>query len=413
MTSAERHEARYQRRKAKRATKAAAVAKEYANPEEIFSTHAIVEGYKKSRKASTWKASTQIFGSNLFINASRESRNLMRNKWKPKGFYEFDIIERGKPRHIQSVCMSEKCVQSSISNGCLVPILSRSLIYDNGASLTGKGTDFALKRFIEHLQWHYARYGREGGIYFFDFSGYFSHIKHWPLKQRVHAKIQNDRIIRVYDLLIDAFRKEGVSPLEAEGIGLGSQVSQISAVFYPNCIDHWVKDSMGIHCYARYMDDGYIILPDIEKLKAVAARFEQLCLENGITPNKKKCRIIKLTRNFRFLKVRFFLKDTGEVVRRIHREAITKQHRRLRKLRKLYDEGRKPFEQINLEFHAWLCSQIRGQSFHITKNMISYFDSLFGDCGGYTMPSKRPSRKQKKRYKLIRTAMIQSRKEAA
>ena len=413
MTSCERREARYQRRRARRQAKADSVVGKYANPNEIFSAHAIVEGYKKSRKASGWKASTQAFGSNLFTNAFRESRNLKSNTWRPKGFYEFDIVERGKPRHIQSVCMAEKCVQSSISNGCLVPILGRSLIYDNGASLKNKGTDFALNRFVRHLRWHFARYGKEGGIYFFDFSGYFSHIPHLPLKERVHAKIQNPSIIRVYDLLIDAFRPKGVLPSEAEGLGLGSQVSQISAVFYPNAIDHWVKDTMGIHCYARYMDDGYIIMHDIEKLKSIAARFERMCLEYGIAPNRKKCRIIKLTGAFRFLKVRFFITDKGKIVRRTHREAVTKEHRRLRKLRTLLDDGRKPFEQINMEFHAWLCSQIRCQSYHITLNMISYFDRLFEDYGGYSFPSKHPKRYQKRRYKLIRTAMGFSRRRNA
>lgn len=409
MTSADRREGRYQRRKAKRIAKAAEIARQYADPNEVFSTHAIVDGYKKSRKAAGWKASTQIFGANLFVNASRESTNLMNETWKPKGFFEFDIVERGKQRHIQSVCVAEKCVQSAISNYCLVPILSRSLIYDNGASLKDKGTDFALNRLTKHLRWHYLHYGKEGGIYFFDFSGYFSHIKQYPLKERVHAKIQNPQIIRVYDLLVDAFRQEGVSPVEAEGLGLGSQVSQISAVFYPNTIDHWAKDTIGIHCYARYMDDGYIIMHDIEKLKAVAERFEELCVENGIVPNKKKCHIVRLTKPFTFLKVRFFITDSGEIVRRINKTASTKERRRLRKLRKLLDDGRKPFEEINLEFHAWLCSLIRGQSFHIVQNTITYFDLLFEDYGGYKMPDKRPKKKQKKRYRMIQAAMIASR----
>lgn len=409
MTSEERREGRYQRRKAKRKKVEQDVARQYADPDKIFSTSAIVKGFKKSRRASGWKASTQAFGSNLFINASRESRNLYNGSWKPKGFYEFDIIERGKPRHIQSVCMAEKCVQSALSNECLVPILGRSLIYDNGASLKDKGTDFALNRFIEHLRWHYRRYGREGGIYFFDFKGYFSHIKHYPLKQRVRDKIKNEAIIRVYNLLIDAFRENGISKYDAEGLGLGSQVSQISAVFYPNSVDHWVKDTLGIHCYARYMDDGYIILPDIDRLKAVAKRFEALCFANGILPNRKKCRIIKLTKQFAFLKVRFFLTETGKVVRRLSRDAITKARRRLRKLRSLLIEGRITFQRINQEFHAWLCSLVRGKSYYITQNMIRYFDCLFSSFGRYSMPVKRPKRRQKKRYRLIRSAMTASR----
>jgi len=52
-----------------------------------------------------------------------------------------------------------------------------------------------------------------------------------------------------------------------KGLGLGSQVSQISAVFYPNSVDHFIKDKLGIKTYGRYMDDGYIIHNNIKELK--------------------------------------------------------------------------------------------------------------------------------------------------
>ena len=317
------------------------------------------------------------------------------SKRTESGFQEFDIVERGKPRHIQSVKMAEKCVQSSISNNCLIPILEKSLIFDNGASLKGKGTDFAISRFVEQLRWHYNRYGLEGGIYFFDFSAYFSHINHKALKQNVRSKVRNAHIMEIYDMLIDAFRATGINSDIAEGIGLGSQVSQISAVFFPNQIDHWVKDVAGIHGYGRYMDDGYIIHHNLDELRMVAEKFEGLCVQRGIILNLKKCRIIKLSQNFRFLKIRFFITDSGKIVRRVDRTSTTKERKKLKKLRQLMDDNQKSFKEINLEFHSWLCGITRGQSYYIMFNMIEYFNNLFADCGGYEMPSKKPKKTAK------------------
>lgn len=150
--SDKRHEARYQRRKAKRKQKKLDYAKKFSIPEHVFGFQSIADGYKRCRKQSAWKPSTQAYGSNLFINAAQESDALLSGMWKPKGFYEFDIVERGKPRHIKSVKMSEKSVQAALTDKCLIPVMSRSLIYDNSACLPGKGTDFTLRRLDEHLR---------------------------------------------------------------------------------------------------------------------------------------------------------------------------------------------------------------------------------------------------------------------
>ena len=147
MTSKERHEKRFQRRKQKRQQKAIKRAKKYTNIEDIFGFFPMIEAYKRCKQNVTWKASTQMFISNLCENSKYQSNLLLAGKWKSKGFYEFDIIERGKPRHIRSVDFAEKGVQRSLCDNCLIPILQPSLIYDNSATLPGKGTMFSLNRF--------------------------------------------------------------------------------------------------------------------------------------------------------------------------------------------------------------------------------------------------------------------------
>lgn len=358
----------------------------------------MVQAYKRCKENVTWKASTQTFMEDLLVSAKHESKKLLKGTWKSYGFYEFDIIERGKPRHIKSVAFPQKGVQRTLCDNCLIPILQPCLIYDNGATLPGKGTMFSLERFTNHLRYHYHLYGRQGGIFFFDFSEYFKNILNKPLVDRLYYKIKNEEIMKITKALIFAF---GV-----KGLGLGSQVSQISAVFYPNPIDHFIKDKLSIRCYGRYMDDGYIIHHDIQQLKIIAKKFQKECQKLSIIMNKKKCLIKKLTSHFSFLKTRFFITKTGKIVRRFDRKNITKERKRLRKFFKYFKEKRMTYEEVFYNFHSWLCSKTNLYHYHLKLNMIHYFNYLFKDYKDANyMPKKTPHRRQKVLKHLAKIAI--------
>lgn len=173
MNSAERREARYQRRKAARMKKKAAALREYGDFETVFSFERLYESYRASVRGVGWKASTQRYKAASLANVTKTHEELIAGRYRSKGFYEFDIVERGKPRHIRSVHISERVVQRCLCDYCLVPMLSRSFIYDNGASLRGKGYDFAVSRVTNFLAEHYRKHGREGYVLVFDFSKYF------------------------------------------------------------------------------------------------------------------------------------------------------------------------------------------------------------------------------------------------
>lgn len=397
MTSAERHELRYQRRKAEREQKIKERSEQYSDFEDVFGTISLAIGYKNTSRASKERTRTQVWMNSLLVNSRYESVMLYNDSWKSKGFNSFSIFERGKHRDILSVDISEKGIQNSFCNNCVIPILKPHLIFDNGASLKGKGTDFALDRLTKHLRDHYRKHGREGGIFFFDFSSYFANIQAIPLTNEVYKKMLDKRMFKMYKTFIDAFKWNG--------LGLGSQVSQISAVFYPNKLDHMLKDDMSIHGYGRYMDDGYIIYHDIKKLKEIVKMIYTICEENGIIINKKKCQIVKLTRQFTFLKARFFITETGKVVRRLNRQVPRKERSRLKVFKKYVNNGIMTYKEAFLNFHSWLLSLNRGKSYYVKLNAIIYFNRLFKDYG-YYWPIKIKKRKHKLLLHLAKKALL-------
>lgn len=393
MTSVERHEIRYQRRKLKREQKRKEFTKSFINNQNTFGTVSLIKSAKKCKNGTKWKPSVQAYLANVVINSRRSSKSVLNYTWHTKGFHEFDIVERGKPRHIKSVNFEERCIQRSLCDTCITSILSHYLIYDNGATLTEKGTDFALNRFTKHLHDFYKEYGRCGYIFFFDFSQYFANIDIDILKSKVSKYMPDSLHRKMYYQFIDVFKDSG--------LGLGSQVSQISAVFYANELDHLIKDQLGIKYYARYMDDGYIILDDLDKLKQVIHLIEIKCQELNIILNKKKCQIVPLHKQFRFLKIRFFITKTGKVVRRLDRQVSKKERRKLKKFKFYLDTNLLSFNKVYNMFHGWVYSQKRGKNYNMLKNMIIYFNTTFEHNYITTKPKRSKSMKQYHNIKYL------------
>ena len=246
MNSTERREARYQRRKQKRLEKKQQQYAECDDFDKVFTFDNLYQAYKKCCRGVGWKASTQRYSANALLNVNDTLRLLKEGKYKSRGFYEFDIVERGKPRHIQSVHISERVVQRCLCDNALVPMFGRSFIYDNGACMERKGIDFSARRLVCHLQHHYRKHGTDGYALVFDFSKYFDTIRHEPLKQIVDRVFNDPRIAGLVKQFIDDFGDVG--------LGLGSQISQVSALMYPNALDHYVKEVLRVKHYGRYMD---------------------------------------------------------------------------------------------------------------------------------------------------------------
>lgn len=251
MTSEERHEARYRRRKAERQRRRDARSEACGSFEQVFSYEHLYRAGRECCKGVGWKCSTQRYLGNFTANIARTHRELMDGTWKTKGFFAFDLMERGKLRHIRSVHIAERVVQRCLCDNALVPLFSAAFVYDNAASLKGKGIDFAMDRLTCHLQRYYRKHGTDGWALVFDFSDYFNSAPHAPIYAESERRIRDERVQKLACGLMEDFGERG--------FGLGSQVSQIDALMLPNRLDHFIKEQLHIEGYGRYMDDGYLI----------------------------------------------------------------------------------------------------------------------------------------------------------
>jgi hypothetical protein len=373
MTSTERHEARYRRRKAERAEQRQAKLSQFDSFERVTNTDNLYTSFLESKSGVDWKESVQRYEANALRNIIDTRRQLLAGESVQRGFVEFTLRERGKVRHIKSVHISERVVQKCLCNQVLVPILSNGLIYDNGASVKGKGVHFAIKRLITHLSRFYRQNGNshEGYCLSIDFSKFFDSIDHEILFKMLDKDIQDKRILDLTKKFITVFG-------DGKSLGLGSQVSQIAAIYFPNLLDHFVKDCKGEKFYGRYMDDLYIVHRDREHLKQLLAEIETVCTSLKITINKKKTRIVKLAAGIEFLKGKYILLPSGKVLRRPCKDSTKRMRRKLKKFRDLIDSGRMDYGDLRTAYQSWRGNyKKRFNAYHRIRFMDKLYSELF------------------------------------
>lgn len=338
--------------------------------DKIFTFEHLYKSYKNCKKGVNWKASTQKFTANALLNVYKLYIALHNGTFKSYGFYEFDIFERGKRRHIRSVKIEERVVQRCLCDYSLVPTLSRHFIYDNGACLKEKGFDFTFNRLKCHLQKHFRKYGKEGYILLFDFSKFFDNISHEEIKAVLSKEYRDQRIIKLLYHFIDMFGDKG--------IGLGSQISQILALTSANKLDHYIKEQLHIKFYGRYMDDGYLISNSKENLQFCLEKIKEKCEELQINLNVKKTRIVKLSRGFTFLKAKHFINDDGRIVRKISRDSVTRMRQKLTKLKKRMNCGLVEISDIENAYKSWEGHAKRFNSYNTRISMQKKLNEIVG-----------------------------------
>lgn len=341
MTSEERREARYQRRQAKRREKLIARNQAVGTLQEAFSYRKMFFHGKKCCNGVRWKQSTQNFELHLFSGTASRRRDLLNGKWNPKKCTHFTLRERGKVRPIDAPHITDRQIHKTLCNEVLIPLYTPSMIYDNGASQRKKGLHFAFRRLEEQLHWHYRRYGRAGGVLLVDLKGFFPNAPHALLYQR-HQNIILDPAIRA---LADSVVANSPCPTPGRGMPLGVEPSQQEMVALPSSIDNYVKCQMQVHCFSHYMDDYCLIWHDLEELKAMGHEIVRRFEAKGIRVNRRKCKIIPLTKPFRFCKAKFTLTETGRVIVNGNRDGMKRARRKIKFFRRECEAGRRTLEE--------------------------------------------------------------------
>ena len=250
----------------------------------------------------------------------------------------------------------------------LYPQITRSFIRDSCACLRGRGVDDALNRLTVHLQRYYRKHGAKGWVLKCDIRHYFAETPHNVAKAAIRKRLTDQRAAFYTDQIIDSFGGD-------TGIGLGSQVSQLTELAVLDDLDHYIKERLHIRHYLRYMDDFILIYEDRAVLENALKDITEKLAALGLTLNSKT-QIYPLKQGVIWLKWRFILTDTGKVVRRIGRKSVVRERRKLKRMAKLAESGRISADALKESFNSWKAHAQRGNCRKIISDMEELLNRL-------------------------------------
>ena len=368
---------------------------------EIFDGNVLYEAYLRAKKGSDWKPQVQRFEMNYLLELSRMQKELREKTYEFLPTTSFTLHERGKKRRITGEQIQDRIVKHALCDEVLNPLIEPHLIYDNGASLRGKGLSFTRKRLLTHLRKYYAKHGNNGYILLIDFSKYYDNIRHdvlmelfrryvkdehalWLLEKsiarsRVDVSYMTDEeYAHCLDTLFDSLDYQKIDAklltgkrYMAKRLNIGDQVAQTAGVAYRISVDNDVKIVKGVKPYAGYMDDSYAIHESEEFLQDLLKDIVDIAKSVGITVNLRKTRICKLSEHWRFLQVQYSLTNTGRIIQKINPKRLTAMRRKMKKI-----AGKLTRTDFTNFYQSWFKNHYKLMSKQQRTNMDTLFNQL-------------------------------------
>ena len=283
-----RRENRRMRREAARELRREEQIGKYDSFDQVTDLDHLYDGMKKCARGVRWKHSVQIYLYDGLFNIRDIRIKLLNQEDIRRGFVLFVIYERGKLRRIYSVHIAERVPQRVLCDRVLVPIIERSIISDNCASMRGKGEIYAEDALTKDLQRFYRKYGdNHGFIVFLDVHNYFGIIDREGVKAQIAHMVRDKLLQGLFNLFVDAF--EDIPEFKDRGMGLGSQISQICGILALNRVDHFITECISDEDgTCRYMDDSYMLFRTYDSADAARTIVMDKYRAEGYDMNEEK-----------------------------------------------------------------------------------------------------------------------------
>jgi hypothetical protein len=186
----------------------------------------------------------------------------------------FVVNERGKERYIYVLPYFPDRILHHAIVQVLAPIWHAWFIRDTYGSIPSRGVHDALKRMQRAM-----RNDPKGTRYCLkcDIRKYYPSVNHERLKLHLRRKIKDKRMLTLLDEIIDS----------APGIPISNYLSQYFGNVALTPFDHWLKGSMQVKYYFRYVDDLILFAEDKRTLHLLLKEMQKKLADEGleIKPN--------------------------------------------------------------------------------------------------------------------------------
>ena len=212
------------------------------------------------------------------------------------GPYRSFTIREKKFRDVVDAPMKDRVVHWMLYD-YLLPIWQPRFIHDTYGNLPGRGTHAAVRRLADFCRSPSCQWALQ-----IDLSKYFYSVPHSQLKARALRYIGDQYLRQLLIDLIDSWRTDhrfddlfpansAYRQTAAKGMPIGNLSSQLFANIYLNDFDHWVKETLRVRHYLRYVDDMVFLGESREGLLAITEQIVQRLAADGLTVHPRKIRL--------------------------------------------------------------------------------------------------------------------------
>lgn len=213
--------------------------------EEIISSENMFQAFKDVKSSKRNNKTVYEFE----LNFGREMGNLLlelqKGTYKPKPYNKFYVYEP-KKRVIYAPAFRDTVVQHALYR-VVYPIFERTFITQSHGCRRDHGCHSASDYLLKKMR------ACDGEEYFLqlDIKKYFYSFDRSVLRKLLERKIKDKRVV---DLLMMFADFEG-----DRGVPIGNLLSQLYGLIYLNPLDHYVKRTLKVKNYVRYVDDFVLI----------------------------------------------------------------------------------------------------------------------------------------------------------
>lgn len=228
--------------------------------ERAVSFRHLLQCHRKARQGTRKTQRVCAFGFRLEQEILQLREELLEGAYHPKPYHYFQVRDP-KRRTIAVADFRDRVVHHAVA-GVLEPIYERCFIHDSYATRKGKGAHAAVFRAQEFLR-------QSAWFLKTDIAQYFDSIRHEVLLEQLERKVKDRQLLDLVARILANGGQGGV------GLPIGNLTSQFFANVYLNGFDHWVKETLRVRRYIRYMDDFVLFGQERQQVKALRQLVEE------------------------------------------------------------------------------------------------------------------------------------------
>ena len=244
---------------------------------ELFEAY---QSCRRNKRNTTNALAFELDYEHNLVELLEEINNRTYNPGKSIAF----IVDKPVKREIFAADFRDRIVHHLLINKINL-FFEKEFIFDSYACRAGKGTHLGIRRIDRFIRKCSKNYIRDCYVLKMDIKGFFMSIDRSILYQRLESFLSKKYTLQDYEIVLDLCRKiifydpahncsikgyhSDWDSLPADkslfhsrpgcGLPIGNLTSQVFANFYLNSFDHFMKHSVGLCYYGRYVDDIVIV----------------------------------------------------------------------------------------------------------------------------------------------------------